>query len=157
VRRSDREIRDDATIAEILQAAQVCRIAFCDGDRPYVVPMNFGIDGRRLYFHCAGEGRKLELLKRNPHVCFEVDVDHALVRGDYACGWGWRYRSVVGYGRLRRVEDPQEKRRGLDALMRHYGGTGALWTDAAVERVTVLCLEIAEATGKACPISESLE
>lgn len=157
VRRHDREITDRQAIDEILRAAQVCRIALCDGDRPYIVPMNFGLDGNRLYFHCASEGRKLDVIRRNPQAGFEVDIDHHLVRGESACHWGCGYRSVVGFGRIRRVDDPSEKLHGLQTVMRHYGGEGCRFSEDAVERVTVLCLEILEVTGKACRVTQTPE
>ena len=74
MRRSDREIRDRSSIDGILHAASVCHLALCDGDRPYVVPMSYGYDGDRLYFHCASEGRKLDVVRRNPNACFAVEV-----------------------------------------------------------------------------------
>jgi nitroimidazol reductase NimA-like FMN-containing flavoprotein (pyridoxamine 5'-phosphate oxidase superfamily) len=55
----------------------------------------------------------------------------------------------VGFGRLRRVDDPAEKAHGLEVLMRHYGGEGPSLSEVAARRVTVLCLEISEVTGKA--------
>jgi nitroimidazol reductase NimA-like FMN-containing flavoprotein (pyridoxamine 5'-phosphate oxidase superfamily) len=149
MRRRDREIQDEAMILGILEEATVCRLAFCDGDRSYIVPLNFGIEGRRLYFHCASEGKKLDLMERNPFVAFEVDVGEGLVPGADGCSCSWAFRSVIGQGRLRRVEASDEKRRGLNALLRHYGVGSLPLAEQAVDRVTVLCLEIEAMTGKA--------
>ena len=48
-----------------------------DGGVPYIVPLNYGYeyaDGElTFYFHSAKEGRKLEILKKNPTVCLELD------------------------------------------------------------------------------------
>ena len=46
--------------------------------------MNFGYVGgieKRLYFHCANEGRKLDMIGKNNYVCFEMDSDHRLIEG----------------------------------------------------------------------------
>jgi uncharacterized protein len=73
VRRKDREITDSLQIIDILQKADVCRIAMCHNNVPYVVTMNFGLgrDGfSPLYFHCASEGKKIDILRKNNLVCF---------------------------------------------------------------------------------------
>lgn len=57
MRRSEREIKDRKVIDDMIRRSRVCRLAMCDEDRPYVVPLNFGYDGSFLYFHAAQEGR----------------------------------------------------------------------------------------------------
>jgi nitroimidazol reductase NimA-like FMN-containing flavoprotein (pyridoxamine 5'-phosphate oxidase superfamily) len=152
MRRKDREITDLAEIREIIDAADVCRIAFADGNFPYIVTLNFGYewnDRLTLYFHCAKQGRKLDLMKKNNTVCFEMDIGHALKRGNAACDWGMSYRSIVGYGTLSSVNDPQERTRALDRVMDHYGFTGDKVYDEKVLPVTeVLKLVVSEMTGK---------
>lgn len=122
MRRQDREIVDVERIWEILRAADVCRVAFCGAYWPYIVPMNFGCHDGKLYFHCASEGTKLDLLKANPNICFEVDVNVKIVPGADACNWSVRYQSVIGLGRISIVEDMEEKRAGLKALLDQYSG-----------------------------------
>ncbi|MDD5220219.1 MAG: pyridoxamine 5'-phosphate oxidase family protein [Candidatus Bipolaricaulis sp.] len=148
MRRSDREIKDRATIDRVLHAATVCRLALCDGERPYIIPMSYGYDGNCLYFHCASQGRKLDLIRRNPNGGFEVDVGVEIVRGAAACSWGLRYQSVVGSGRVTVVADLEEKRRGLAALMAHYGGTDDGVPDEAIRSLCILRLDVAEVSGK---------
>lgn len=83
MRRSDREIKDFDEIIEVINKCDVCRLAINDGDYPYIVPMNFGLnieDGKVvLYFHCASEGKKLELLRKNNKVAFEMDCGHEFI------------------------------------------------------------------------------
>lgn len=149
MRRSDREIKDRETIDRILHAAAVCRLALCDGDRPYIVPMSYGYDGKSLYFHCASEGRKLDLVRRNPNACFEVDMDVEVVASETACSWGLRFRSIVGFGRVTVVADLEGKRLGLAVLMAHYGGSLDGARDEDVRSVCVLRLDVDEVSGKA--------
>jgi nitroimidazol reductase NimA-like FMN-containing flavoprotein (pyridoxamine 5'-phosphate oxidase superfamily) len=131
MRRKDREINGPSEILAIIEAADSCRLGLVD-DRgpqpmPYVVAMNFGFQpgaggtpGGTFWFHCAKEGLKLDLLRRRPEVCVQLDVDHVPVTNALGCGWGMKYASVLARGQARIVEDPEERRRGLDCLMDHY-------------------------------------
>jgi nitroimidazol reductase NimA-like FMN-containing flavoprotein (pyridoxamine 5'-phosphate oxidase superfamily) len=148
MRRAEREIKDRQTIDEILRQATVCRLGLCDDGMPYVVPLNFGYDGERLYFHSAREGRKMEVLKANPNVCFEVDVDHELVPTETACDWGTKFRSVIGFGKAWLVEDPEGKKQALDVILGHYSDGYYEYTEEALAKVAVIRIEIESITGK---------
>lgn len=148
MRRKDKEIKDKSAIEEILRQAAVCRIAMCDGQTPYVVPMCFGYAGDRLYLHCAPEGKKIDILRQNPRVCFEVDVDQELIRGTQPCKWSLKYRSVIGFGNAVLVEDLKEKQRALDVLMEHFGGEAYSYPEDVLGRVTIIRIDIESLTGK---------
>ena len=66
----------------------------------------------------------MDLIRKNGCAGFEMDTAHELVRADAACGFSFRYRSIGGEGRIAVVEDPEEKRHGLDCIMKHMSGTG---------------------------------
>jgi nitroimidazol reductase NimA-like FMN-containing flavoprotein (pyridoxamine 5'-phosphate oxidase superfamily) len=110
--------------------------------------MSYGVRNGRLYLHGAGEGTKIDLLRKNNRVCFEVDADARVVRGDSACRWSMKYRSVVGFGTARLLEDDAEKRAGLDAIMAHYGGPEGPYDEKSFERTCVIEIEIESMTGK---------
>jgi len=152
MRRKEREVTEKSLIGEIISEADTCRIAFADGNIPYIVALNFGYsDGENpcLYFHCAPAGRKLEMMRKNSLVCFQMDTGHHIYQGEKGCDWGMNYKSVVGYGRLSVVSNEDERKRGLDILMDHYGGTGKFDYDPKVfSRTTVLRLDITEITAK---------
>lgn len=154
MRRNEREVTEYPEIKDIISNSDVCRIAFTDKDAPYIVTMNFGFEGdpvKRLFFHCAPEGRKMELLKQNNKVCFEMDIDHHLYTGEKGCNWGMKYRSVVGYGNMTILKDNDDKKTGMDRIMEHYGGKNEYTYDARVfERTIILVLEITEITAKKC-------
>ena len=80
MRRGEREIKDRKEIEAIIERANVCRIGLSDGKMPYVIPMDFGYKDNCLYFHCAREGKKIDIIKRNNSACFEMDIDHAFLR-----------------------------------------------------------------------------
>jgi nitroimidazol reductase NimA-like FMN-containing flavoprotein (pyridoxamine 5'-phosphate oxidase superfamily) len=67
-----------------------------------------------LYFHSANEGRKIECIESNPNVCFTIAISDPFVTGEKACNYGMKYRSVVGYGNIRIVEDTNERITGQE-------------------------------------------
>ena len=166
MRRKDREITDRAEIEAILDEATVCRIALADGGEPYIVPLSFGYEDGAVYLHSAPEtskdlsgsspvlslagsdGKKITMIRKNPRCCFEVDTCDRVIRGDSPCSWGMRYRSVIGYGIAVILEDPGEKRHGLNCVMRHYHGGIYEFSDADIASVTVIRIAIESLTGK---------
>ena len=154
MRRQDREIVDHKTLWQILEAADVCRVAFAGDDWPYIVPMSLGCCDGKLYFHCAPSGLKLDLLKANANVCFEVETGVKIMPGVDACNWTVSYQSVVGFGRMSVVEDSDERRRGLYALLMQQknaatSGPSDLTLPAALSPDTiVLRIDIVSMTGK---------
>lgn len=152
MRRKDREIKEMPEIMAILQEADVCRLAMCSHNVPYVVAMNFGIKngGTSLYFHCAAEGRKIDILRDNNLVCFQADVGHEFFLHDVSCGCSMRYRSVLGVGRVSFVTDLAEKLEALHVIMTHYTHESShVFKDELIQRTTVLRLDIEEISGKA--------
>lgn len=148
MRRKEREIKDQKEIEDILKACSVCRLAMVDGDKPYLVPMNFGYREGALYLHSAREGKKIELIKKNPQVCFEVDEIVQFRKAKLACDWGVEYKSVVGSGKAVFLSGPEEKRRAFDIIMAQYSGEAYDYPDAMLERTLVIKIEIERMTGK---------
>jgi nitroimidazol reductase NimA-like FMN-containing flavoprotein (pyridoxamine 5'-phosphate oxidase superfamily) len=148
MRKKEKEITDRAEIESILRNTAVCRIALSKDNNPYVVPVNHGYRDNRLYVHSSGEGKKIEFLRSNNRVCFEVDTGFEIIRSDLACSWSSRYRSVIGYGRAQFVEDPGEKRDALDVIMSHHSSESFTYSDRAVAEVTIIRIDIESMTGK---------
>ncbi len=153
MRKKDKEITDRGELIDILQRADVCRIAIHDEPAPYIVVMNFGYEAGEeiaLFFHCAVEGRKLELLALNDAVGFQMDVGHELVRGEKPCQWSMKYKSIVGTGRITEVRGEKEKKAALDRIMDHYGfgNTEKNYNEAALQKARILKLLVREMTGK---------
>jgi uncharacterized protein len=150
--RKDRQLKEISDIEEIISKADVCRIALADNNIPYIVTMNFGYAGGEdacFFFHCAKEGRKLEMISRNNFVCFELDTDHELYEGENGCDWGMKFSSVVGYGKISAVENKESRVKALDCIMSHYSTRKVFSYDEKVlENTTILRLDIGEMTGK---------
>jgi len=148
MRRHDRAIQSSAVIEDILRRGRVLHLAMVDGGRPYVLPLSYGYDGSAIYVHSALEGRKIDVLRACPRVCFSVSLDYELIAGDRPCGWGFRYRSVVGEGTVSFVADEAEIRSGLDALMAQHGGEGSDYSGETLQRTAILRIDITSLSGK---------
>jgi uncharacterized protein len=148
MRRSEKEIANREEISAILREAEVIRLAMVDCDRPYLVPVLYGFDGEHLYFHSACEGRKIDILRKNPHVCFECEVDVSLKPSDSICRWSVHYQSVIGCGKVVFLDDPVEKREAMDILLLHYAQPPFQISSSALETVCMLRLDIETMSGK---------
>ncbi len=128
MRRKDREVTDPEEIRQVLDACSVLHLGLNDGGRVYIVPLNFGYlyeDGKyTLYFHGAREGRKVDVIRENPAATFEMECGYELVKNDLACDHSSKYRCVMGEGKVRILEDPEEKRFALNRVMLHNTGKG---------------------------------
>jgi len=156
LRRQDRAITDAARIEEIIASARYATVALVDGDEPYVVTLSCGYDAprRRLCFHVAHEGRKLDIVARNPRACATIVVDHGYSVG--ACEHP--FESVVMTGRMRVLDDPDDAREAMRTLIVQLEGTEnlpAVWDrnkldgEAVFRRMRMLVLEIDDVTAKA--------
>ncbi len=146
MRRKDREVTDPDKIGEIIDSCTCCRIGFNDNGQVYIVPLNFGYRKKEnryvFYFHGAKEGRKIGLIRQNPQVGFEMDTNYRLHRADTACGHSAGFQSVIGNGTVHIVEDADEKKMGLLAVMEHNTGRSDWeFNEKMVEGVCVFKLE----------------
>ena len=120
----------------------------CEANQPYVVPLCFGYKDNALYFHCANQGKKLDILRKNNNVCFEVDINHELVKADQACDWGIKYKSVIGFGKAVFIEDVESKRKALNVIMQQYSEKSSGYPEEAIKNTVVIKVEIESMTGK---------
>lgn len=149
MRKAKQEITDQATLEKILAGAEICRLSMMDGKLPYMVPVNYGYRQGILYVHSAPQGKKIDLLRHNPLVCFEVEDTVEVVKGPEACDWTTRYRSVVGYGNVDIVTDEAGKREGLEVIMAQHGAAELKDFSANnLKRMVILKLTITSLSGK---------
>ena len=117
LRRSDKEISDIDEIKTILKEAKYVTIAMSRDDEPYLATLSHGYDatGDCIYFHCAQEGKKVEILKSNPLVWGQALVDDGYQQGmcDHL------FRTAQFQGRVTFVENHAEKIHALKILIRH--------------------------------------
>ncbi len=152
MRRKDRAITVREDIEEIIDMAEVFRIALNTEGAPYIVPLNFASewdDSLKFYFHSAREGRKLDLIEADGQAGFQIDLDHILTTDENPCEWGMKYRSLMGSGEITELLDADEKTRALKLIMKKYGFKGApVFAPAMVKGVRVFCLEAGEFSAK---------
>lgn len=152
MRRAERAVTDREKILQILDACHCCRVGFSDPDGAYIVPLSFAfVPGTpdRFYFHGAKEGRKASLIAKRPKVGFELDCAYELVAGQSGCKYSCRYQSIVGTGVIGEVQDLEEKKQALSALMRQYEPSRSFaFTDEQAQAVAVYRLDVAAMTGK---------
>ena len=154
--RREREVTDINEIIKILDKTKIVHIALVDGDEPYMVPMNYGytyIDGKlTLYLHGATEGKKLDLMRKNPKVFFSMESDIEPFSGQVACQYGTSYSSVMGKGIAEILESPEDKMNGLSLFMKSQTGKDFTFDDRMVSIVSVIKIHVTEYTAKHRPL-----
>lgn len=149
MRRKEKQITDSQVIEEILENNTICRIGFVDGEKPYILPHNYGYRDNTLYIHSPLEGKKIDIIKKNNNVCVEITDSIDIVSSETACSFGTQFRSVICNGKIYRVLESDDKMAGLQLIMKQHTGRKD-WdiSKAAVEKVLVLKVEIESITGK---------
>lgn len=152
--RADREVTDKKSIIEFLKEEKVCRIGLYDGKQVYIVPLNYAFnyeEGENLvfYLHGAKVGRKIDIIRKNPNVCIEIDGRHMLEIADTPCEYGYFYMSLIGNGKLELVDNLEDKRKILSNLMLHQTGEKITnFTDKWINAVGIMKLELTDFTVK---------
>lgn len=153
MRKANKRITDFAVIIDLLNTSPVGRLGTIGRDGwPMVKPLNFAYHDGRIYFHCALEGEKLDDLRHDNRVCFQVDLPIAYVKGspENPCRAEYLYRSVIIRGYARLVDEEKEKLLALDCLMRKYqpeGGYGA-YLPEKLALTAIVRIDVEEMVGK---------
>jgi uncharacterized protein len=152
VRKANKEIRDVSVIVQLLKTCHVGRLGTNGRDGyPIVKPVNFAYHAGSIYFHTALEGEKIEDIRRDNRVCFEIDLPIAFVRAvNQPCEAEYLYRSVIIKGRASLVENQEERSGAFRSLMEKYqpeGGYGPYVTEK-LGRTGIVRIEVEEMTGK---------
>lgn len=161
MRRSEREVTDRNEIRQILEQADVLRLAMQDEPYPYLVPVNFGFtmegDQLVLFFHGAKVGKKCDLLQKNPHVSFEAEGKQQLIppKGTVSCTAGFAYESVIGQG-IAELVSGNEKAELLKKLLEHYNIPFQSFSQEHLERTAVYKIVAEQYTAKRRPIPQGI-
>lgn len=145
MRRKDREVTDVAMIEEIINSCDCCRLGLVEADEVYIVPLNFAYDKKQnaFYFHCAKEGRKIDLIRKTGKAGFELDTNHKLQEGNVACSYSFQYQSVIGTGKVQIVEDAEERKAAFALFMEHYTGKNDwIFDEKVLEAAAIIKLEV---------------
>ena len=159
MRRRDKEIANYQEVEELLSNALVGRLGTCFDNIPYITPVNYVYDNDKIYFHSAHEGRKIENIRHNQQVCFEIDKMISIIPGRrMPCGSTTEYKSVIVFGDIRVVDDIDEKTDALNKLIEKYAPEAPRLPNSsdAAERTNVLVIDIKEITAKQSPIGKKV-
>lgn len=158
MRRKEREIIEKERLKTIIETAHILHLGLFDEDFPYVIPVNYGYEWTEqdqlvLYIHGAKQGKKISLIKNNPHVCIQLDINHALITADnIAEKYSFAYQSIIGYGKAIIVHTPEEKLHALECLMLHETQKDLTHfnplSENVIERTGIIKIVIDSLTGK---------
>lgn len=158
--RRERQVTDINEILKILDNSKVLHLGLVDGDEPYVVPMNYGYtyenDKLTIWLHCARQGRKLDVMRANPKVFFEMEYGITPFEGEVACKYGITYSSLMGRGVATIIEDVETKKIALSSLMKVQTGKDFTFEDRIAEVVGVVRIDVIEFTAKHRPLPKEL-
>ncbi|MUM76368.1 pyridoxamine 5'-phosphate oxidase family protein [Pseudodesulfovibrio sp. F-1] len=138
---------DPPVVADILARAEVLWLAFTDEHGPCCVPVNFAAMEGGLCIHSGRRGRKAAALDSGALLAFSAAVDLEPKTGDAACKYGYRFRSVMGTGRPRRVEG-EEIHTVLDAITLKYAGKPLPYEDRPLAATVAYVIDIAAITAR---------
>ncbi len=149
MRRKEKEIKDITQISQVIKKCQVCRLGLSQNDIPYIVPVSFGYDGAKLYFHSAKDGKKIDILSVNKKVCFEFESGVEIVANETKpCAWSFSFQSVIGLGEVEELSSPEDKIKGLQHIMAQYSGKEWSFEKLPLDGLRVWVINIASMTGK---------
>jgi hypothetical protein len=149
------EITNPQEIQTILERCKVLHLGLVDEGMPYVVPMNFGYtmeNGKlTLYLHSASQGYKLDVIRKNPVCCFEMECDVAPFEGALPCQYGMVYQSLMGKGTIEIIDDVEKKMDYLSIFMKSQTGKDFVFNERLVSIVSVFTITVSEYTAKRRP------
>ena len=156
----ERQVTDGSQILHILDTAKILHLGLCADNVPYVVPMNYGYTMEQgkltLYLHSAVRGKKLDMIRENPTVFFEMNCDLIPFEGPVPCRYGLSYSSLMGQGHARIIDDPEEKQGAMTRLMKTQSGKDFSFNEKLVSIVSVIRIDVSEYTAKHRPLPETM-
>jgi uncharacterized protein len=117
MRRSERQIKDQAVIEDTILKGKYATLALCRDNEPYIVTLSYGYesDSKSLYFHCAKNGLKTEFVQDNPCVCATIVQDCGYIQGECAHA----YQAVVLRGKIEILTEESDKEKAMAVLIDH--------------------------------------
>ncbi|SHF10233.1 hypothetical protein SAMN05444274_103499 [Mariniphaga anaerophila] len=143
-------IKNQSEIYEVIRACKTCYVAMSLNDSPYVLPMNFALEGDTVILHSAQSGRMWDTLQQNPKVCINWILGEELAWQDVRVGCSYRVKSksILVEGTVEFVEDYDEKERCLHFFMTQYSDREFKFSAPAVKNVGVMKVKIEAISGK---------
>jgi nitroimidazol reductase NimA-like FMN-containing flavoprotein (pyridoxamine 5'-phosphate oxidase superfamily) len=143
-------IENRAEINEIIKACKTCYLAMSENGQPYVLPLNFALDGDCVILHSAPEGRMWETINANPKVSINWTLGEQLAWQDEKVGCSYRVKSksVLVEGEVEIINDYDEKYRCMKLLMAQYSNREFEFSAPSIKNVGVIKVHIRKITAK---------
>lgn len=101
-------ILSEEIMQEVLETGMVGRLGYTDGHKIFIIPISYLFYNQKYIIAHSREGQKIDILRKNPNVCFEVDQIRNLEN----------WKSVVLWGKYEEISDQRERYYALDLLIR---------------------------------------
>lgn len=136
------ENRDE--INRIIRECKTCYLAISENNIPYVIPMNFALNGDTVIFHSAQSGRMWNALKSNPIACINWVLGEELAWQDIQIGCSYRVKSksVIAEGEIEFIDDYNEKVKCLQLFMSQYSERKFKFNAPSVNNVGIFKVHI---------------
>ena len=144
-------IENREQIDEIITSCSTCYLGMASKTgEPYVLPMNFGYDGKDIILHSAPEGRMIDLLRENPKVCITFLLGEELKwqNVEVGCSYRMKSKSVIAEGIVEFIDDIDQKTECLHLLMKNYSDREFKFSEPAVRNVAILRMKIEKLSAK---------
>jgi uncharacterized protein len=143
-------IEDRAVIEALIRSCKICFLAMASENVPYVLPMNFALDGDVVIMHSAQSGRMWETIRQNPKVCISWNQGDELAWQNERVGCSYRMqsKSALVEGTVEFIDDFQEKERCLHLLMAQYSQSNFKFNTPAISNVGIIKVHIQKISAK---------
>ena len=143
-------IEDRNEINAILKQCKTCYVAMSDENVPYVLPMNFAMDGDRVILHSAQCGRMWETIRKNPKICINWTLGEDLAWQDIQVGCSYRVKSksVIVEGTAEIIDDLEEKYQIMQQFMTQYSELPFKFSTPAIRNVGIVLVSIDKLSAK---------
>ena len=152
MRRADRKLSAEETEEILAKGEYGVLSTVCEDGTPYGIPISYAYSasGRAVYMHCSADGgQKSDNLRLNGKACLTVVLDTELMPEKFAT----KYWSAMVFGTVEIIEDNEEKREGIEAVLRKYSPTfeekGLRYIENSIDKIHILKLRVETAEGKA--------
>jgi nitroimidazol reductase NimA-like FMN-containing flavoprotein (pyridoxamine 5'-phosphate oxidase superfamily) len=136
---------------QYLNEAFYGHLATMSNNQPYLVPVNYVYHQNHLYIHSALQGQKLENIRKNSRVCFEVSHPIQFLPGKKPCQFGVYYWSVLVFGQANILDDLNLKNVALNLFIKKYSRDDYLnpMDPDDLQNVAIIDIHIETISGKA--------
>ena len=152
MRRNDKQVTAEDTLLGIIDQSPYVVMA-CRNEEPYAVPLDFSRLDDCIYVHCAREGHKIDLIRKDNRV-FLLFVNYGGLfchTPGVACGLSTRFSSVMATGEAYLVEDLEEKERAFQAMLAKHKSEPLPIPPKALDKTFMFKVKILVMSGKQNP------